>query len=137
MNVAGMLHSNSKRARETSRVHEPSKGYPLRRCVTPDVDTLKNRVLAEQEKNAKLQEALQELYRRCAHLTVMKDSAETRIEMLETTVEVQQTHIVGLEETVKDVKAQVEHYRKANMHEQTRRSLLSQQLELVQKQLKP
>ena len=140
MNVAGMLHANTKRARDTSRhSHDSSKGtvYPLRRCVTPDFDTLKNRVLAEQEKNAALQEANEKLRRRCAHLTAMKESAEKRIDMLESTIEAHQTHITGLEETVKDVKAQATHYRKANVHEQTRRSLLSKQLYDVQKQLTP
>jgi chromosome segregation ATPase len=140
MNVAGMLHANTKRARESSRLGQDSSKlnvYPMRRCVTPDVETLKNRVLAEQEKNALLQEANEELRRRCAHLTVMLDSAEKRVEMLEGTVEVQKAHILGLEETVKDVKAQATHYRNANAHEQTRRSLLSKQLYEVQKQLTP
>ena len=147
MNVAGMLHANTKRARDSSRhtgdssrhTGDSSKltAYPLRRCVTPDFDTLKNRVLAEQEKNAALQTANEELRRRCAHLTVMKESAEKRIDMLESTIEAHQTHITGLEETVKDVKAQATHYRKANAHEQTRRSLLSKQLYDVQKQLTP
>ena len=75
MNVAGMLHANTKRARESSRLGQDSSKlnvYPMRRCVTPDVETLKNRVLAEQEKNALLQEANEELRRRCAHLFIPK-----------------------------------------------------------------
>ena len=134
-----MLHANSKRRRDTSRPVGVSKTsvYPLRRCVTPDLETLKDRVLAEQEKNVALQESNQELRRRCAHLMTMQEYAETRIDTLEKTITAHQTHIGGLEETVKDVKAQVEHYRKANLHEKTRRSMLSKQLEVVQKQLTP
>lgn len=132
-----MLHANSKRARDCSRDSSKHTVYPLRRCVTPDVDTLKNRVIAEQEKNKVYQLENEELRRRCAHLTVMRDSAEKRVEMLENTIETHRTHILGLEETVKDVKAQVTHYRNANAHEQKRRSLLSKQLYDVQKQLTP